>query len=147
MNIGRWLAMSRVGISSNGGTTTLQVLLLRANRPPDRQWDESRPILQLVSGAILASCRFRSNRHAVPLADRTRDVRTIATAEVLAANPETTPARYRDRAPRRRREAYLVAKSTPAGFEIVLGMPAWHAALADAGITVEQNWAAAATRK
>jgi hypothetical protein len=44
-------------------------------------------------GAILASCRFRSNRHAVLLADRTRDVRTITTVvtEVLAANPETTP--------------------------------------------------------
>jgi len=26
-------------------------------------------------------------------------------------------------------------------------MPAWHAALADAGMTVEQNWAALATRK
>ena len=33
------------------------------------------------------------HRHAVLLADRTRDVRTITTVvtEVLAANPETTP--------------------------------------------------------
>ena len=34
---------------------------------------------------------LEQHRHAVPLADRTRDVRTITTvvAEVLAANPET----------------------------------------------------------
>ncbi len=44
-------------------------------------------------------------------------------------------------------QAYLVANSTTAGFEIVLGMPAWHAALADVGVTVEQNWAALAIRK
>jgi hypothetical protein len=39
-----------------------------------------------------------------------------------------------------------VANSTPAGFAIVLGMPAWQAALADAGVTVEQNRAALSTR-
>ena len=41
----------------------------------------------------------------------------------------------------------MVANSTTAGFEIVLGMPARDAALADAGVTVEQNWAALSTRK
>jgi hypothetical protein len=41
----------------------------------------------------------------------------------------------------------LVANGTPAGFQIVLGRPAWHAALDDAGMTVEQNWAALAKRK
>jgi len=40
-----------------------------------------------------------------------------------------------------------VANSTTAGFQIVFGTPAWHAALADAGLTVEQNWAALARRK
>ena len=35
-------------------------------------------------------------------------------------------------------QAYLVANSTT-GFEIALGMPAWQAALADAGVTVEQK--------
>jgi hypothetical protein len=40
-----------------------------------------------------------------------------------------------------------VANSTTAGFGIVLGTPAWQAALADAGLTVEQNWAALARRK
>ena len=86
------------------------------------------------------------HRHAVLLADRTRDVGTITTVvtEVLAANPEATP-RYRDRAPRRHVQAYLLANSTTAGFEIVLGMPAWHAALAETGVTVEQNWAALST--
>ena len=90
------------------------------------------------------------HRHAVLLADRTRDVRTITTVvtEVLAANPETTPLDI-ETALRAAAlgEAYLVANSTTAGFEIVLGMPARDAALADAGVTVEQNWAALSTRK
>ena len=95
-------------------------------------------------GAIQASCRFRSNRHAVLLADRTRDVRTITTVvtEVLAANPETTPLGIETALRAAAGQAYLVANSTTAGFEVVLGMPGWHAALADAGMTVEQNWAA-----
>ena len=42
-------------------------------------------------------------------------------------------------------QAYLVANTTTAGFEIVLGEAAWHAALADAGVTIEQNWAALST--
>ena len=44
-------------------------------------------------------------------------------------------------------QTYLVANSTTAGYQIVFGTPAWHAALADAGLTVEQNWAALARRK
>ncbi len=86
------------------------------------------------------------HRHAVLLADRTRDVRTITTVvtEVLAANPETTPLDIETALRAAAGQAYLVANSTTAGFEIVLGMPAWHAALADAGVTVEQNWAALA---
>ena len=89
------------------------------------------------------------HRHAVLLADRTRDVRTITTVvtEVLAANPETTPLDIATALRAAAGQAYLVANSTTAGFEIVLGMPTWHAALADAGVTVEQNWAALATRK
>ena len=89
------------------------------------------------------------HRHAVLLADRTRDVRTITTVvtEVLAANPETTPLDIETALRAAFGQAYLVANSTTAGFEIVLGMPAWHAALADAGVTVEQNWAALATRR
>ena len=89
------------------------------------------------------------HRHAVLLADRTRDVRTITTVvtEVLAANPETTPLDIETALRAADGQAYLVANSTTAGFEIVLGIPAWHAALADAGVTVEQNWAALSTRK
>ena len=90
------------------------------------------------------------HRHAVLLADRTRDVRTITTVvtEVLAANPETTLLDIETALRAAAGQAYLVANSTTAGFEIVLlGMPARHAALADAGVTVEQNWAALATRK
>ena len=44
-------------------------------------------------------------------------------------------------------QTYLVANSTTAGFQIVFDTPSWHAALADAGLTVEQNWAALARRK
>ena len=118
------------------------------------------------------------HRHALLLADRTRDVRTIITVvtEVLAANPETTPldietalrhaasqalgtitetlaanpeASLLDIESALRAAAsqtYLVANSTTAGFRIVLGTPAWHAALADAGLTIEQNWAALARK-
>jgi len=118
------------------------------------------------------------HRHAVLLADRTRDVRTITTVvtEVLAANPETTPLdietalRHADSQLGTITEAltanpkgslldietalraaasqtYLVANSTAAGFQIVLGTAPWRAALADAGLTIEQNWAALAKRK
>ena len=122
----------------------------------------------------------RQHRHAVLLAERTRDISTITTVvtEVLAANPETslldieTALRHADRQATRGQhhrgaggnpktslldietalraaasQAYLVANSTAAGFQIVFGTPAWHAALADAGLTVEQNWAALARRK
>ena len=89
------------------------------------------------------------HRHAVLLADRTRDVRTITTVvtEVLAANPEMTPLDIETALRAAAGQTYLVANSTTAGFEIVLGMPACHSALADAGVTVEQNWAALSTRK
>src|SRR6185503_19753553 len=42
--------------------------------------------------------------------------------------------------PGRRRASVLVG-------QLVLGMPAWHSALAGAGVTVEQNWAAIADRR
>jgi hypothetical protein len=88
------------------------------------------------------------HRYAVRLADRTRDVRTITTVvtEVLAANPETTPLDIETALRAAAGQAYLVANSTTAGFGIVLGEPARDAALADAGVTVEQNWAALARK-
>ena len=115
------------------------------------------------------------HRHALLLAERTRDISTITAVveEVLAANPETslldieTALRHADRqaylvanitealaaTPQASlldietalraaaSQTYLVANSTTAGFQIVF------AALADAGLTVEQNWAALARRK
>ena len=89
------------------------------------------------------------HRHALLLADRTRDVRTITTVvtEVLEVAPETNLLDIETALRAAAGQAYLVATSTPAGFDIVLGMPAWHAALANAGVTVEQNWAALSTRK
>ena len=85
------------------------------------------------------------HRYAVLLADRTRDVRTITTVvtEVLAANPETSPLDIETGLRAAFGQAYLVANGATAGFQIVLGMPAWHAALADAGLTAEQNWGGA----
>jgi hypothetical protein len=89
------------------------------------------------------------HRYAVLLADRTRDVRTVTTVvtEVLEADPDTTPLDIETALRTANGQAYLVANGTPAGFQIVLGMPAWHSALADAGLTVEQNWTALARRK
>ena len=89
------------------------------------------------------------HRYAVLLADRTRDVRTVTTVvtEVLEANPETTPLDIETALRTANGQAYLVANRTTVGFQIVLGMPAWHAALDDAGMTVEQNWAALARRR
>jgi hypothetical protein len=65
---------------------------------------------------------------------------------VLEANPYTSPLDIETALRTANGQAYLVADGTPAGFQIVLGMPAWHAALADAGLTVERNWAALAKR-
>ena len=89
------------------------------------------------------------HRHAVLLADRTRDVRTITTVvtEAFEANPDTTPLDIETTLRAANGQAYLVANRSTVEFHIVLGMPAWHAALADAGLTVEQNWAALARRK
>ena len=68
------------------------------------------------------------------------DVRTITTVvtEGAGGKPGNDPARHRDRA-LRARASDLLANSTTAGFEIVLGMPAWDAALADAGYG-RKNW-------
>ena len=89
------------------------------------------------------------HRHAVLLAEPTRDISTITTVftEVLAATPETSLLDIETALRAAASQTYLVANSTTAGFEIVLGMPARDAALADAGVTVEQNWAALSTRK
>jgi hypothetical protein len=89
------------------------------------------------------------HRYAVLLADRTRDVRTVTTVvtEVLEANPDTSPLDIETALRTANGQAYLVANGTPAGFQILLGMPAWHAALADAGLTVEKNWTALARRR
>jgi len=89
------------------------------------------------------------HRHAVLLAEPTRDISTITTVftEVLAATPETSLLDIETALRAAASQTYLVANSTTAGFQIVFGTPAWHAALADAGLTVEQNWAALARKK
>ena len=89
------------------------------------------------------------HRYAVLLADRTRDVRTVTTVvtEVLEANPDTSPLDVETALRTANGQAYLVANRTTVGFQIVLGTPALQAAFDDAGLTVEQNWAALAKRK
>ena len=71
---------------------------------------------------------------------------TVAT-EVLEANPDTSPLDIETAIRTANGQAYLVSNRTLAGFQIVLGRPAWQAALDDAGMTVEQNWAALARRR
>jgi len=72
------------------------------------------------------------HRHAVLLAERTRDISLITTVvtEVLAANPETSLLDI-ETALRAANLTYLVANRTTGGFQIVFGMPAQQAALAD----------------
>ena len=65
----------------------------------------------------------------------------------LAVTPETSLLDIEPALRAAASQTYLVANSTTAGFQIVFGTPGWHAALADAGLTVEQNWAALARRK
>ena len=89
------------------------------------------------------------HRHAVLLAEPTRDISTITTVftEVLAATPETSLLDIETALRAAASQTYLVADSTTAGYQIVFGTPSWQAALADAGLTAEQNWAALARRK
>jgi hypothetical protein len=71
---------------------------------------------------------------------------TVVT-EVLEANPDTTPLDIETALRAAAGQAYMVADRTTVGFHRVLGRPAWHAALDDAGLTVEQNWTALARRE
>ena len=66
------------------------------------------------------------HRHAVLLADRTRDISTITTVitEVLAANPETSLLDIETALRAAASQTYLVANRTTGGFQIVFGMPA-----------------------
>ena len=92
----------------------------------------------IINGMALTA----DQRHALLLADRTRDVRQItsAVALVLASNPETDlleiETAFRDAAAM----AYLVA--TNEGFAVVIGMTAWRGALAEAGLDAGENRAA-----
>ena len=79
-------------------------------------------------------------------ADRQADS-VVNVREALAANPKASLLDIETALRTPASQTYLVANSTTVGFQIVLGMPAWHAALADARLTVEQNWAALARRK
>lgn len=84
-------------------------------------------------------------RHALVVADRTRDVDVItaAVAEVLAANRSATlldvEATFREGGS----PVYLISGPT---LSVVIGIPAWRAALAAAGLTPEMNQMALAER-
>jgi len=60
--------------------------------------------------------------------------------EALAATPETSLLDIETARRAAASQTYLEANSTTGGFQIEFGTPSWHAALADAGLTVEQNW-------
>ena len=80
-----------------------------------RHWPRPRTAEQLIGAEIGARRQVMplsdQHRHAVLLADRTRDVRTFTTVvtEVLAANPETTPLDIESALRAAFRQAYLVA--------------------------------------
>ena len=77
-------------------------------------------------------------QHALLIAERSRDVGVITAAvnDVLAENPHATlldiEMAFRDEGSR----VYLIAGST---LSVVIGMPAWRAALDRAGLSPETN--------
>ena len=77
-------------------------------------------------------------RHALVVADRTRDVDVItaAVAEVLAANRSATLLDVETTFREGGSPVYLIAGPT---VSVVIGIPAWRAALAAAGLTPEMN--------
>ena len=83
-------------------------------------------------------------RHMVLVADRTRDLDVIATIidTLLAENKNLSPldveAALRDAAA----HAYLIAAASK--LSVVIGMPAWKSALAELGVTPDENRAALA---
>jgi len=95
-----------------------------------------------LNNAILAAMITSKRRHKLLMADRTGDAAWITAAieHLVAADPTVTldeiEGVLRDAAG----SAYVIG--TADRFEVVIGMPAWLAALAEARVTAAENRAA-----
>jgi hypothetical protein len=95
-----------------------------------------------LNNAILAAMITSKQRHKLLMADRTGDAAWITAAieHLVAADPTVTldeiEGVLRDAAG----SAYVIG--TADRFEVVIGMPAWLAALAEARVTAAENRAA-----
>ena len=95
-----------------------------------------------LNNAILAAMITSKRRHKLLMADRTGDAAWITAAieHLVAADPTVTldeiEGALRDAAG----SAYVIG--TADRFEVVIGMPAWLAALAEARVTAAENRAA-----
>jgi len=95
-----------------------------------------------LNNAILAAMITSKQRHKLLMADRTGDAAWITAAieHLVAADPTVTldeiEGALRDAAG----SAYMIG--TADRFEVVIGMPAWLAALAEARVTAAENRAA-----
>ena len=78
-------------------------------------------------------------RHILLVVDRTQNVEAIAAMvdDVLADNPLATPLDIETAFRAAAAHSYLIADGDD--FRIVIGMPAWRAALAEAGTSPDQN--------
>jgi hypothetical protein len=85
-------------------------------------------------------------RHRLLLADRTKDATWVRAAidHLMAADPDVTLDEIEDVLRAAASTAYLVG--TAERFEVVIGFRAWRAALAEAGVTPDQNRQALAGR-
>ena len=92
--------------------------------------------------AILAAMLDPKQRHTLLKADRTQDVTWIrATIEhLMAADPDMTLVEVEGVLRDAAGSAYVIG--TADRFEVVIGMPAWLAALAEARVTAAENRAA-----
>ena len=95
-----------------------------------------------LNNAILAAMITSKRRHKLLMADRTGDAAWITAAieHLVAADPTVTldeiEGALRDAAG----SAYVIG--TADRFEVVIGLPAWLAALAEARVTAAENRAA-----
>ena len=90
-------------------------------------------------GAILAAMLDPKQRHKLLTADRTKDASWVRAAieHMMSADPDVTLDEIEDVLRAGAGTAYLVG--TAEGFEVAIGFAASRRALAEAGMTVNQN--------
>ena len=90
-------------------------------------------------GAILAAMLDPKQRHKLLTADRTKDASWVRAAieHMMSADPDVTLDEIEDVLRAAAGTAYLIG--TAKGFEVAIGFAASRRALAEAGMTVNQN--------